>query len=50
MVMDIFQSGFRNQHITKMDHLKALNDIFMAADSGYFVIMILIDLSPAFDN
>lgn len=33
-----------------MVHLKALKDIIMATDSGCFVLMILIDLSAAFDS
>uniref|UniRef100_A0A8C6NT09 Reverse transcriptase domain-containing protein n=1 Tax=Nothobranchius furzeri TaxID=105023 RepID=A0A8C6NT09_NOTFU len=49
-VMDIFQSGFRQQHSTETAHVCVFNDIFLALDSGFHVVLVLQDLSAAFDT
>ncbi|XP_070410856.1 RNA-directed DNA polymerase from mobile element jockey isoform X1 [Nothobranchius furzeri] len=49
-VMDIFQSGFRKQHSTETAHVRVFNDIFLALDSGFHVVLLLLDLSAAFDT
>uniref|UniRef100_A0A8C6LXF7 Reverse transcriptase domain-containing protein n=1 Tax=Nothobranchius furzeri TaxID=105023 RepID=A0A8C6LXF7_NOTFU len=49
-VMDICQSGFRQQHSTENAHVRVFNDIFLALDSGFHVVLVLLDLSTAFDT
>lgn len=49
-IYDIFQSGFKKFHSTETALVKVLNDIFLATDSGHSVVLILLDLSAAFDT
>lgn len=49
-VFDKFQSGFRKHHSTETALLKVSSDIMMSADSGKCTVLVLLDLSSAFDT
>lgn len=49
-VFEEFQSGFRKYHSTESALLKVFNDILLSVDSGDSVILLLLDLSAAFDT
>ena len=49
-VLDTFQSGFRSKHSTETALLKVSSDVLMSADSGEHTVLVLLDLSSAFDT
>lgn len=49
-ILDKFQSGFRVHHCTESALLKVSNDLLLALDSGKSAILMLLDLSSAFDS
>ncbi|KAI2648194.1 RNA-directed DNA polymerase from mobile element jockey [Labeo rohita] len=50
-IFDIFQSGFRKFHSTETALIKVMvNDVLMVTDSRDSVVLVLFDLSAAFDT
>lgn len=49
-VCEQFQSGFRSCHSTETALLKVFNDLFLHLDTGNCAILILLDLTAAFDT
>ncbi len=49
-ILEVFQSGFKTLHSTESALLRVFNYIFLATDSGDCVILVLLDLTAAFDT
>ncbi|KAK3744261.1 hypothetical protein QZH41_007431 [Actinostola sp. cb2023] len=47
---DIYQSAYKKQHSTETALVRVQNDLLMALDSGSSVILLMLDLSAAFDT
>ena len=49
-IMEVFQSGYKALHSTETALVKIFNDIFLATDGDDFLILVLLDLTAAFDT
>lgn len=49
-IYDHFQYGFCKLYSTETALLKVTNDIMMSADSGEYTVLVLLDLTSAFDT
>ena len=49
-ILEVFQSGFKTLHSTESALLRAFNNMFLATDSVDCVILVLLDLTAAFDT
>uniref|UniRef100_A0A3P9MP71 Reverse transcriptase domain-containing protein n=1 Tax=Oryzias latipes TaxID=8090 RepID=A0A3P9MP71_ORYLA len=48
--LEVFQSGFKSLHSTESALLRVFNDILLATDAGDHVVLVLLDLTAAFDT
>jgi hypothetical protein len=48
--LDVFQSGFRSGHSTVTALLNITDDIHGYLDRGLFVVLVLLDLTKAYDS
>lgn len=49
-ILDKFPSGFRSLHSTESALVKVSNDILISLDSGTCAVLVLLELSAAFDT
>ena len=49
-VYEKFQSGFKSQHSTETALLRVFNDLILTVDSGDSAVLVLLDLTAAFDT
>ena len=49
-MMDKFQSTYRTKHSTETALLRVQNDILFNIDKGKGILLVLLDLSAAFDT
>lgn len=49
-ICEKFQSGFKSRHSTETALLRVFNDLLLTVDSGSSAILVLLDLTAAFDT
>uniref|UniRef100_A0A4W5LQJ5 Reverse transcriptase domain-containing protein n=1 Tax=Hucho hucho TaxID=62062 RepID=A0A4W5LQJ5_9TELE len=49
-ILEVFQSGFKAFHSTETALIKVFNDLLISTDSGDSAILMLLDLTAAFDT
>lgn len=49
-ILEKFKSGFKSRHSTELALAKVFNDLLLTLDSGHSEVLILLDLTAAFDT
>jgi hypothetical protein len=50
MISQLYQSGFRSNHSTSSTLLRITNDLLIASEENYVLVLLLLEFSKSFDS